>query len=233
MRRTIGTFCPRLTLNLGLRWDALPHVYEKNNRTSNFLPGDFNPADCSSSESCQLDPLDPTGPGFSQPAGAPVPFYLNGVQLAGVNGFPSGIVKNSYGTRPTPCSVLPMTCSGDGKTVIRGGFGMFFERVQGNDIYGTDTNPPNAYQPSVNAVYFSNPNTSNQSGQTSSAPFFPGNFTNLSYYYPQSRAPINSAWACSMSSHHSLVALVQYVGMTAWHQNDAACGQHSAVDRSQ
>ena len=42
---------PRLTLNLGIRWDGLPHVYEKNNRTSNFVPGDFNPADAQSPRS--------------------------------------------------------------------------------------------------------------------------------------------------------------------------------------
>ncbi len=30
---------PRLTLNLGLRWDGIPHTYEENNRQSNFLPG--------------------------------------------------------------------------------------------------------------------------------------------------------------------------------------------------
>ena len=34
---------PRLTLNLGLRWDGIPHTYEANNRMSNFYPGLYNP----------------------------------------------------------------------------------------------------------------------------------------------------------------------------------------------
>ncbi len=35
---------PRLTLNLGFRYDALPHVYEKNNQVANFNPAAYDPA---------------------------------------------------------------------------------------------------------------------------------------------------------------------------------------------
>jgi outer membrane receptor protein involved in Fe transport len=34
----------RLTVNLGLRYDALPHVYNKENQAGNFVPADFNTA---------------------------------------------------------------------------------------------------------------------------------------------------------------------------------------------
>src|SRR5580692_8878961 len=34
----------RLTLNLGLRWDGVPHTYEANNRMGNFYPNLYNPA---------------------------------------------------------------------------------------------------------------------------------------------------------------------------------------------
>ncbi len=35
----------QLTLNLGLRYEALPRPYEKYNRVANFVPSDYNPAD--------------------------------------------------------------------------------------------------------------------------------------------------------------------------------------------
>jgi len=34
----------RLTLNLGLRWDGVPHTYESNHRLSNFYPDLYDPA---------------------------------------------------------------------------------------------------------------------------------------------------------------------------------------------
>ena len=96
---------------------------------------------------------------------------------------------------------------------------MFFERVQGNDIYGTDVNPPNAYQPQVSSIYFSNPNTSNLTGQTATAPYFPGQFASLAYNQYASPATAQFSLGVQRELAPSTVALIQYVGMTAWHQN--------------
>ncbi len=77
---------------------------------------------------------------------------------------------------------------------------MFFERVQGNDVYNAAQNPPFAYQPSANNVYFSNPNTSALTGLTTTQAF-PSTLTNIQYFYQTTRdravQPGNSTADCS------------------------------------
>lgn len=207
----------RLTLNLGVRYDLLPRVYEKNNQVSNFVPANFNPADAQSPDPSTGD-LNPSGPGFSQPAGAPAPFYLNGIGLAGVGGFPRGLVKNDWLT-VQPRVGFADDVFGDGKTVLRGGFGLFYERVQGNDIYDLDTTPPFSYQPSASLVYFSSPSTSNQTGATATLPTGPASLTALDYYYP---APATAQYSLGVQRQlaPSVVMAVQYVGTAGWNQDD-------------
>ena len=70
-----------------------------------------------------------------------VPFYLNGIGLAGKNGIPRGLVNNYWNTFG-PRVGFAYDVTGQGRTVVRGGFGTFFERIQGNDVYNTGPNPP-------------------------------------------------------------------------------------------
>lgn len=202
---------PRLTLNLGLRYDGLPHAFERYNQFSNFVPASYSTAGVSPVTAAgTLDPAALTN--FKG-----TPFYLNGIELAGVNGFPRGNVQNKYNTWE-PRLGFAYDLTGDGKTVIRGGFGMFFERVQGNDVYNAALNPPFAYQPTANNVYFSNPNTSALTGQTTSQTF-PSSLFNLEYKYaPPGTA--NYSFGVQRQLAPSVVGVFQYAGSVGWDQSD-------------
>jgi len=43
--------------------------------------------------------------------------------------------------------------TGGGKTVVRGGFGMMYERIQGNDMYNAGPNIPFSLNVSRNSVF--------------------------------------------------------------------------------
>jgi hypothetical protein len=206
----------QLTLNLGLRYDGLPHAYERYNQFANFVPSDYdtslgNPVIASGPTAGTLDPASLTT--FNGQS-----FYLNGMQLAGVNGFPVGNVKNSYNTFE-PRVGFAYNIAGDGRTVLRGGFGLFFERVQGNDVYNAALNPPFAYQPQANNVYFSDPTTSANTGATAGQSFFPSTMTTLQYNY---RPPGTAMFSLGVQRQltQSVIAVVQYVGTRGWDQSD-------------
>lgn len=203
----------RLTLNLGLRFDGLPHAFERYNKFANFVAADYNTS--LGNPVTAAGTLTPSS--LSTFPGTTGSFYLNGIEEAGVNGFPRGNVKNVYNTWE-PRLGFAYNLSGNGKTVLRGGFGMFYERVQGNDVYNAALNPPFAYIPSANNVYFSNPNTSALTGVTTSQSF-PSNLTNIKYNYPP---PGTADWSFGIQHElaPSVVAVVQYVGSSGWDQND-------------
>jgi hypothetical protein len=207
---------PRLTLNLGIRYDGLPHAFERYNQFSNFVPADYSTA--------AGNPVNPDG--TLAPASLTnfngTPFYLNGIKLAGVDGFPRGNVQDKFDTWE-PRLGFAYDLTGDGKTVVRGGFGMFFERVQGNDVYNAALNPPFAYQPTATSVYFSNPNISALTGPTTSTspslPTFPSSLFNLKYNYaPPGIA--NYSFGVQRQLAPAIVAVVQYAGNVAWDQSD-------------
>src|SRR5579862_4272787 len=87
---------PRLSLQLGIRWDALPHAWERNNQIANFDPALYQSTmkPVFNGDGSMQD----TGPGFSTPPGFNHPFYLNGIYVGGVNGFPHGLVNNYWKT---------------------------------------------------------------------------------------------------------------------------------------
>lgn len=218
---------PRLSVQIGLRYDALPHAWERHNGLTNFQPQNYVnlPVIWSTSVAGSIDP---TSPGIQAFAGFPGSYYLNGMVQPGTNGIPHGVVTNDYNTWQ-PRLGFSYDVTGSGRTILRGGFGTFYERLQGNDIYGlANSNLPFEYTPSANNVYYSAPNCSWEStastadpancGSPSALPIYPAGLTALDTTY---RAP--GAAMYSLGVQHevkpSVIAIIQYVGNLGWHQN--------------
>ena len=220
----------RLTVNLGVRWEFQPHAYDVNNALSNFVPTAYV---ASEQPVFNADgSMDTNGPGFSTVSGVShaisnTPFYLNGVVLAGSSGTPTGVAQTDFSTPRglvqtsyndfAPRLGFEYALTGDSKTVLRGGFGIFYERLAGNDIYDNGYNPPFDNVPSANDVYFSNPATSNVSGKTAAQPVFPAGLQALSYYYP---LPATAQYNLGIQRQVSSVAVlsVAYVGTYLYNQ---------------
>jgi len=131
---------PKLTLNLGLRWDALPHAFEKDDLLAAFYPGLYDPAKAATVLSNgQLQGGDP----------------LNGIAQAGKNGIPRGLVQNWWKTFLPRIGFAWRPWGED--TVIRFGYGLYTERVQGNDVYNVGPNPPNSRTAQIFGAPLSNP----------------------------------------------------------------------------
>ncbi len=211
----------KLTLNLGLRWDGIPHTYEAHNRMSNFYPGLYNPANAA-----QLAPdnnsILPTSPGLG-PSPNPIlngyQFYLNGIGIEGQNGIPKGLVKDAW-LDFGPRVGFAYSLGESGKTVVRGGFGIMYERIQGNDMYNAGPNQPFSASVTFNNVSLSNPSLSLQSGTTQTAPIPIGSITGLAYTDYKSPSSYQYSMGLERQLSRDSVLSVAYVGNQNRHQND-------------
>ncbi|MGA9885106.1 MAG: carboxypeptidase regulatory-like domain-containing protein [Candidatus Acidiferrales bacterium] len=163
----------RLTLNLGLRWEGMPHTDEINNQMSNFY---FNLWDAAGAAAAFAPG---SGIGFANANGTEIcsgagipnssctganPFLAVGPNpaLNGLLSYDNGLkqtgsmVKNHWDTF-APRVGFAYDLTGRGKTILRAGFGMFYERIQGNDMYQSGANNLFGGNPSISNVSLSDP----------------------------------------------------------------------------
>jgi hypothetical protein len=210
----------RLTLNLGLRWDGVPHTYEAGHRTSNFYPSLYQPETVD-------DVFLPDGtinPANSHVGPSPnsklsgLLFYLNGIGIDGVGGTPKGLVDNHWATFG-PRLGFAYDVTGQGKTVIRGGFGTMYERVQGNDMYNAGGNVPFSSAASFNNVLLSDPHNGVLGG-TVSVPLVAAGITGLARNNYKLPVSYQFSIGVQQSVGAKSVLSVAYVGTQNRHQSD-------------
>jgi|CZLA01.1.fsa_nt_gi hypothetical protein len=217
----------KLTLNLGLRWDGVPHTYEANHRTSNFYPNLFQAPDAATFFTDASDTtISPTGSAVPYLGPSPNPilagsqFYLNGIGVGGLHGIPNGLVQNHWAAFG-PRIGFAYDLSGAGKTVIRGGFGLMYERIQGNDMYNAGTNVPFSASVTLNNVLLANPNISAASGtHVPALPIVVPSITGVSS--GSYRLPTSAQYSFSLEQALGARAVlsVAYVGNQNRHQSD-------------
>jgi outer membrane receptor protein involved in Fe transport len=164
-------FRPNLTLNYGVRYSIFRQPTDGRNRATNFVPSRYVAANAPVLDTSGNICIDPAACVDGVP---PSPNYdpLNGIIIGGKG---NGAHQSPYGT-----AIVPQFHGGvqprigfsydpwrDGKTAVRGGFGIFFESpgvgfIENNEFI----NPPFVGNTTINNAPFSNPGSGSASNNS-------------------------------------------------------------------
>ena len=143
----------KFTLNLGLRYYLYTRIHDVSRPTidSGFLPNEYSAA--------AEDPLLANGNINTAPGLNTYTAPGNGLVTCGTGGIHIGCQLNNSAKNFAPRFGFAIDPWGTGKTVFRGGYGLYFESGNGNEAQteGGEGNPPAAWSPSgYNILGYSN-----------------------------------------------------------------------------
>lgn len=205
----------KLSINLGVRWEYMMAMYSTANNLANFDPALFNPAQAVKvNSSGQI--VGTTGNIYNGliRAGSGVPaneaYLVPNASSAALLSVPSGAPRGLYKSPNTFSPRVGFAYSFDQKTVIRGGFGLYYDRIQGNPTFYSLANPP--FVPSASFNYGNLSNITGGAGVN--APW--GSIQTIS---PQLKIPYSEQFNLTIQRElpMHLVADVGYVGTMGHH----------------
>jgi len=201
-----------LTFNLGFRAELIRTWNMKYDIESSFSPASYSAA--------AAPQIDLTGAITGVP-GALIPGIGNqfdGINICGVGGFPAACMKGHL-FNPAPRFGFAWDPSGSGAWAIRGGYGIFFEQMNGNEVNAEslEGTPPKTL---TSAVY-------NVVGYTHIGSATPANFPiTATELQNQERWPNVQQWNLDVERNigaHTVVS-VAYVGSKGTHLADVRDG---------
>jgi hypothetical protein len=146
-------------------------------------------------------------------------FYLNGIGRDGLNGIPKGLVDNHWAAFG-PRIGFAYDLTGSGSTVVRGGFGIMYERVQGNDMYNAGTNVPFSASVTANNVLLANPHQQTTGGSTPLGAIGVSDITGMNRAIYNLPVSYQYSLGVQRAVSANTVFSISYVGNQNRHQND-------------
>jgi hypothetical protein len=208
----------KLSLELGMRYQFGQPIYTQANNLANFDPSLYDPAKAvtiltngnidTTKGGNRFNGLVRAGDGVPAEELGRVP----GGDSADVRAVPTGAPRGLYEGHHyfMPRVGFAYSPFDDNKTSIRGGFGMYYDRIEGNLIFPSLSNPPYA-----TSAQFQNGNLSNiTGGSTTVAPFAQINAVN-----PDLDTPYTMGYSLSVQRElpHGIFAEAAYVGNLGRH----------------
>jgi hypothetical protein len=207
----------KLSLQFGLRWQLIRPLYAQGNNMSNFDPSVYNAADAitvltngkvipgSGNAYEGLVRASNTGVPSSQTARVP------NVNTAALPYIPLGAPRGFYKMNGAFGPRLGFAYAPDDKTAIRGGFGTFYYRAEGNVTFSQVN-----VEPWLQNVEFDNANLSNISGGTANNTALQGTITAID---PNAKNPYVESYSLGVQREFPYGMLLEttYVGNVGHH----------------